>query len=77
MPRVLRAKGFAVPARGPGREWLAVQASGRTVDIGRRDPSPDRGPPVPGIVFIGLDDLPGADELTGAVRRATAHATRS
>ena len=71
MPRVLRAKGFAVSAHDPEREWMVVQACGRTVDIERWRPPPDQAIPTPGIVFIGLDDLPGADELADAVRSAT------
>ena len=71
-PRVLRAKGFVVSADGTEREWLVVQVSGRTVDIERRPPSQERGGPAPGIVFIGLEDLPSARELAGAVRTATA-----
>ena len=70
-PRVLRAKGFAVSAQGPEREWMVVQACGRTVDIERWRPPPDQAIPTPGIVFIGLDDLPGADDLADAVRSAT------
>ena len=70
MPRVLRAKGFVTSGRGSEREWMVVQASGRTVDIERLRPSPERAAPVPGIVCIGLDDLPGADELADAVRSA-------
>ena len=70
MPRVLRAKGFVMSGQGAGREWMVVQASGRTVDIGHRRPSPDRAVPAPGIVFIGLDDLPDAVELADAVRSA-------
>ena len=77
MPRVLRAKGFVVSASGSGPEWLVVQASGRTVDIETRPPSPERGAPVPGIVFIGVEDLPDPQELAGAVRHATVRATRS
>ena len=72
MPRVLRAKGFVMSAQGSEREWMVVQACGRTVDIEHRRPSPDRAVPVPGIVFIGLDDLPGAGELADAVRSAAA-----
>ena len=71
MPRVLRAKGFVVSAPGPDREWMVVQACGRTVDIERWRPPPDQAIPTPGIVFIGLDDLPGADDLADAVRSAT------
>ena len=70
MPRVLRAKGFVMSGQGAEREWMVVQASGRTVDIGHRRPSPDRAVPAPGIVFIGLDDLPDAVELADAVRSA-------
>ena len=76
-PRVLRAKGFVVSHDAPEREWLLVQASGRTVDIECRSPSRDCGPPVPGMVFIGLEDLPDAEALAGAVRQAAASATRS
>ena len=76
-PRVLRAKGFVLARNGPEREWLLVQAIGRTVDIDRRPPSPARGPPAPGIVFIGLGDLPDTETLAGAVHRATGPATRS
>ena len=71
MPRVLRAKGFVVSAQGLEREWMVVQACGRTVDIERWRPPPDQAIPTPGIVFIGLHDLPGADELADAVRSAT------
>ena len=73
MPRVLRAKGLVTSGQsgqGCEREWMVVQASGRTVDIEHRRPPPDRAVPAPGIVFIGLDDLPGADELADAVRSA-------
>ena len=70
MPRVLRAKGFVMSGRESGRAWMVVQASGRTVDIEPRRPSPDRAAPAPGIVFIGLDDLPDADELTDALASA-------
>ena len=69
MPRVLRAKGFVTSGQDE-REWMVVQASGRTVVIERRRPPPDRAVPIPGIVFIGLDDLPEADELADAVRSA-------
>ena len=76
-PRVLRAKGFVVSHDGPEPEWLLVQASGRTVEVERRAPLPEHGATRPGIVFIGLEDLPDAEMLTGAVRRAAAPATRS
>ena len=76
-PQVLRAKGFVVSHDTPEPEWLLVQASGRTVDIERRPPSRDLGRPVPGIVFIGLEDLPDAEALAGAVRQAVASATPS
>ena len=72
MPRVLRAKGFFAPAQGSEREWMVVQACGRTVDIERRRTAPPQAVPAPGIVFIGLDDLPGADELAEAVASAVA-----
>ena len=76
-PRVLRAKGFVLAADDPEPEWLLVQTSGRTVDVERRPQSPERGEPAPGIVFIGLDDLPSAGELAGAVRTAVVLPTRS
>ncbi len=67
MPRVLRAKGL-VPAPGDSRsEWLVVQACGRTVDVEPWRPAPGRAAPQPGIVFIGLDDLPPARELADAM----------
>ena len=69
MPRVLRAKGFAF-ASGSADEWLVVQASGRTVDVDPWRPAPDRAAPAPGIVFIGLDDLPPEQELADAIRGA-------
>ena len=76
MPRVLRAKGFVAPAGGTEDERIVVQACGRTVELERRRPSPDReAAPFPGLVFIGLDDLPGEDELAGVVRRAAASPT--
>ena len=85
MPRVLRAKGFVVSSGGRGPEWLVVQASGRTVDIEPRPASPERGAPTPGIapgitpglMFIGVDDLPDPDTLVRAVRHATVRATQS
>ncbi len=73
MPRVLRAKGFIVSAEGPEHDWMLVQACGRTVDIERRGPAREHSMPAPGLVFVGLDDLPAADELTHAVRRASAN----
>ena len=76
MPRVLRAKGFVVPAGGTKDERIIVQASGRTVELERLRAPPDRdAAPFPGLVFIGLDDLPGEDELAGMVRRASAPST--
>ena len=76
LPRVLRAKGFVLPEeRGPDPgsdpEWLVVQASGKTVELEPWRPPPDRAPTSPGIVFIGLDDLPAAEELRAALDRAT------
>ena len=70
-PRVLRAKGFVLSPGRPEPEWMVVQASGRAVGVTRWPPPPDRAPPAPGIVFIGLDDLPAPDELRAAVRRAS------
>ena len=81
MPRVLRAKGFVVSPGGRGSECLVVQASGRTVDIESRPASPERGAPAPGItpgiMFIGVDDLPDPETLARAVRHAAARATPS
>ena len=80
-PRVLRAKGFVVSAGGSGAgtesgpEWMVVQASGSTVELEPWRPPPDRAPPSPGIVFIGLDDLPAADDLRAAVHLASIPAT--
>ena len=71
MPRVLRAKGFIVSAEGPEHDWMLVQACGHTVDIERRRPAHEHSMPAPGLVVVGLDDLPAADELTHAVRGAT------
>jgi len=75
-PRVLRAKGFVIAARGPEPEpeWLVVQACGRRVGFEGWHPPADQPPPSPVIVFIGLDDLPAADELGAALRWATASA---
>ena len=70
MPRVLRAKGFVASAEGAEKGWMIVQACGRTVDIERWHTAPEYRMPAPGLVFIGLDDLPAADELTHAVRLA-------
>ena len=78
-PRVLRAKGFVRSAVGPqeresdsdiGPGWLVVQASGRAVEIEAWSPRADQPNPAPGIVFIGLDDLPTADALRAAVHLA-------
>ena len=78
-PRVLRAKGFVVPAGGTGDDRLLVQACGRRVELERRHlpPSPGAAPPPSALVFIGLDDLPDEDELAGAVRRASIRAESS
>ena len=73
-PRALRAKGFVVSARAPEPGWLLVQACGQTVEIETWLPAADRPAPTPGIVFIGLDDLPAADELRAAVHQASAPA---
>ena len=75
-PRVLRAKGFVVPAGGAEEHRLVVQACGRTVELepGRLPPSHDAAPPPSALVFIGLDDLPDEDELAGAVCRASIRA---
>ena len=79
-PRVLRAKGFVVSVAGPeeprsdpdvGPGWIVVQASGRTVEIEAWFPRADQPAPTLGIVFIGLDDLPAADDLRAAVGRAS------
>ena len=69
-PRVLRAKGFVLSADGPEPEWMVVQVSGRAVEIERWRPPADEGPPAPALVFIGLDDLPGADHLRAILARA-------
>ena len=80
-PRVLRAKGFVVASAGSRKwgsnpdiesEWMVVQGVGRTVEFERWRPSSDRAPPAPGIVFIGLDDLPAPEELRTAVQGASA-----
>ena len=77
MPRVLRAKGFVITtADGPEVDWMVVQACGRTVELERLRPPPDHGTaPSPGLVFIGLDDLPDDDELARALRRASIRAS--
>ena len=76
MPRVLRAKGFVITTTGrPEEDWMVVQACGRTVELERLRLRPDHGAaPFPGLVFIGLDDLPDDGELAGAVRRASIRA---
>ena len=74
-PRVLRAKGFVVPADGTGDDRLLVQACGRTVELEPRRLPPSHGAAPPSaLVFIGLDDLPDEDELAGAVWRASIRA---
>ena len=74
-PRTLRAKGFVLSARARGEpEWLLVQACGQAVGIEAWRPPEDRPPPTPGIVFIGLDDLPAASELRAAIHQASASA---
>ena len=73
-PRVLRAKGFVVSADGPGPGWMVVQACGRAVEAVPWLPPAERVPPAPGIVFIGLDDLPDAEYLRSAVERASIRA---
>ena len=75
LPRVLRAKGFVVSTGGSGQEWMVVQVCGRTVGLERWHPPASHAMPVPGIVFIGLDDLPTGDELADAVRQASARAS--
>ena len=71
MPRVLRVKGFVILDRGPREEWMVVQACGRTVDTEPWLPPAGRAMPVPGLVFIGLDDLPAAGALAAALRQAS------
>ena len=70
MPRVLRAKGFVVSIGESEQAWMVVQACGRTMHLEPWHPPPERAMPVPGIVFIGLDDLPTGDELADALRQA-------
>ena len=70
-PRVLRAKGFVVAdGGGPDPEWMVVQACVRAVEVEGWRPPDGRGAPSPGLVFIGLDDLPGAEELRAVLDRA-------
>lgn len=84
--QVLRAKGFvrrrgADPdsrGSGPvpeladsGPELMLVQVSGRSVEVETWAPREDEPAPSLGIVFIGLDDLPSADDLRAAVARAS------
>ena len=84
--QVLRAKGFvrrrgADPdstGSGPdleladsGPELMLVQVSGRSVEVETWTPQEDEPAPSLGIVFIGLDDLPAADDLRAAVVRAS------
>ena len=83
--RVLRAKGFVVARSNEsdsdlrnkgsdpdvGTELMLVQASGRSVQVETWTPQDDGPAPGPGIVFIGLDDLPAIDDLRAAVRRAS------
>ena len=66
-------EGGATPVldTGSGTEWKVVQASGRTVEVETWNPPEGQPPPVPGIVFIGLDDLPSAKELDAAVYRSS------
>ena len=84
-PRVLRAKGFVVAwsnesapdlrNKGPdpdvGTDRMLVQVSGRSVEVETWTPREDEPAPSFGIVFIGLDDLPAADDLRAAVHRAS------
>ena len=74
-PRTLRAKGFVVSARAGEPAWMLVQACGESVEIEAWRPPAGQPAPIPGIVFIGLDDLPAADDLRAAVQRASAPAT--
>ena len=84
--QVLRAKGFvwrrgAHPdstGSGPdleladsGPELMLVQVSGRSVEVETWTPQEDESAPSLGIVFIGLDDLPAADDLRATVARAS------
>ena len=73
-PRTLRAKGFVVSARTAEPAWMLVQMCGESVEIEAWRPPADQPAPTPGIVFIGLDDLPAAGELRAAVHRASAPA---
>lgn len=63
IPTVLRAKGFVRPADAPEGRCL-VQLSGQRVEIHALERA-GRAGPMPGLVFIGLSDLPGASELAG------------
>ena len=69
--RVLRAKGFVLAAGGPQEDWMVVQTCGRTADLERWHPPADHAVPIPGIVFIDLDDLPAGDELAATLRQAS------
>ncbi|MCY4451513.1 MAG: GTP-binding protein [Immundisolibacterales bacterium] len=76
-PRLLRAKGFVIvhkpgPGPDPEPEWMVVQVSGRAVEVAPWTPPADRASPSPGVVFIGLDELPPTEELRAAVDRASA-----
>ena len=73
--RVLRAKGFVLAAGAPQEEWMVVQTCGRTADLERWHRPADHAVPVPGIVFIGLDDLPTGDELAATLRQASGGAS--
>ena len=70
-------EGDVVRTRGradahPGRdEWVVVQVCGPTVDLHPWRPAPDQAAPAPGIVFIGLDDLPPEEEMVAALQEAS------
>ena len=51
--------------------WVVVQACGPSVDLHPWRPARDQAVPAPGIVFIGLDDLPAEEELAAALREAS------
>ena len=79
-PQVLRAKGFVVARNtgsglDSGSQWMVVQAIGRTVELDPWLPPLDRSRPSPGIVFIGLDDLPAVEDLRAAVHLASIPST--